>query len=341
MYKFGDTTPTLTIVIPCYNEEAVLHETTKRMSLMIEELMNEMLISPDSKILYVDDGSKDRTWDIIEEQSEGNWFVKGLKLAGNVGHQNALLAGLQVAGEHSDCVISIDADLQDDITVMRDFILKFHEGYDIVYGVRDDRTTDSFFKKNTAQFYYKLMGAMGVNLVYNHADYRLLSHRVLTQLSQFQESNLFLRGIIPLIGFKQTKVYYKRHERFAGESKYPLRKMLSFAMEGITSFSVTPIRLLTVIGIFFLLLSMGTSVYSLIQKVQGETVSGWTSLMLSIWFIGGIQLMGLGLIGEYISKIYMEVKKRPKYHIDINHYSSTNREADRRNSSPVGGQRDR
>ncbi|WP_223701220.1 glycosyltransferase family 2 protein [Sutcliffiella deserti] len=341
MFKFGGAVPILAIVIPCYNEEEVLQETTARISLVMENLITDQLVSPESKILYVDDGSADRTWKIIEEQSQENWYVKGLKLAGNVGHQNALLAGLKVASEHSDCVISIDADLQDDITVIKEFILKFHEGNDIVYGVREDRTTDSFFKKNTAQLYYRLMAAMGVNLVYNHADYRLLSHRVLTQLSQFQESNLFLRGIIPLIGFKSTKVYYKRHERFAGESKYPLKKMLSFAMEGITSFSVTPIRILTVIGIFFLLLSMGTSVYSLVQKIQGQTVSGWTSLMLSIWFIGGIQLMGLGLIGEYISKIYMEVKKRPKYHIDIDQYSFAKENADKSNHSPIGSQSER
>ncbi|MDM5157049.1 glycosyltransferase family 2 protein [Bacillus sp. DX1.1] len=322
MYQFGGNEPILTIVVPCYNEELVLHETTKRLSEVLEELISNQLISSVSKILYVDDGSKDTTWEIIEELYYKSPFVKGLKLARNVGHQNALLAGLNTAAEYSDCVISIDADLQDDVDAIKGFIEKFHEGYEVVYGVRQERKTDTFFKRNTALLFYRLMDKMGVNIVYNHADYRLLSHKVLMHLKEFKETNLFLRGIVPLVGFKSTEVYYDRHERFAGESKYPLKKMLTFAFEGITSFSVAPIRMITSIGISFLVLSIIISIYTLVQKISGETVSGWTSLMLSIWFIGGVQLMGIGLVGEYIGKIYKETKARPKYIVEVDLYSA-------------------
>lgn len=329
MFEFGGYSPILTVVVPCFNEEAVLSESTKRLSNMLEELINEYLISQESKILYVDDGSKDQTWKLIEEQSRLNGFVKGLKLAKNVGHQNALLAGLDTASERSDCVISIDADLQDDIGVMKEFIEKFHSGCDVVYGVRNDRNTDSVFKKYSAQWYYRLMKTMGVNLVYNHADYRLLSHRVLVHLKKFNETNMFLRGVIPLIGYKSAEVYYKRQERFAGESKYPLKKMLAFAIEGITSFSITPIRMVFFFGSAFILLSLIMSVYVLVQKILGQTVSGWSSIMLSIWFIGGIQLMGLGLIGEYIGKIYKEVKQRPKYLVEVDQFSPLSKVVER------------
>jgi polyisoprenyl-phosphate glycosyltransferase len=313
--------PFLTIVVPCYNEEEVLQETACQLSSLLNELLSEKLISKYSRVLFVDDGSSDSTWNLITEESKKNSFIRGLKLARNVGHQRALIAGLEVAKNYSDCVISIDADLQDDIGVIKDFLIKYHEGYDIVYGVRNKRNTDTIFKRSTAISFYKLMHKIGINLVHNHADYRLMSKRALDELSRYTEVNLFLRGIIPLIGFKTTKVYYERKERFAGQSKYPLKKMLSFAFDGITSFSVTPIRLITCIGFLLFILSVITGSYAIIQKLSGNTTSGWTSLMISIWLIGGLQLMGIGLIGEYIGKIFVEVKGRPKYAIDVDLYS--------------------
>ncbi|WP_018132120.1 glycosyltransferase family 2 protein [Effusibacillus pohliae] len=316
MNTYEDVPPVLTIVVPCYNEEEVLPETIGRLSKVLDGLIRERLIAEESTVLFVDDGSRDRTWDIIVQYNQSNPYVTGLKLAHNAGHQSALLAGLMKAKQTSDCVISIDADLQDDVDVIREFILKFHEGYEVVYGVRRSRATDTAFKRSTALWFYRLMQWMGVDIVYNHADYRLTSKRVLDNLENFKEVNLFLRGIIPLIGFKSTEVYYDRHERFAGESKYPLKKMLSFAFDGITSFSVTPIRLVTVAGFLFFLISILAGVYVLVDKLQGDTVSGWASLMISIWFIGGIQLLSLGLIGEYIGKIYKEVKRRPLYIVE-------------------------
>ena len=323
MYTFGGNVPVLTIVVPCYNEEEVLQETASRLLQIMHELISSAIVSEQSKILFVDDGSKDRTWSLIEATGRATERVKGLKLARNVGHQNALLAGLTVAANQSDCVISIDADLQDDVNVIKDFVFKFLEGYEVVYGVRNERKTDTFFKRNTALAFYRLMEWMGVSIVYNHADYRLLSHRVLQCLLNFKETNLFLRGVIPLIGFKSVKVYYDRHERFAGESKYPLKKMLAFAWEGITSFSTVPIRFLTYIGMAFVLLSFAAAIYILSSKMFGNTVSGWTSIMLSIWFIGGVQLTGLGLIGEYIGKVYKETKARPKFFIEVDNYSNS------------------
>lgn len=308
--------PVLTLVIPCYNEEEVLPETISRLTVILEELAESQLISKHSKMLFVDDGSRDKTWDIIASYNLKNPFVSGLKLAKNAGHQNALLSGLMEAKETSDCVISVDADLQDDLNAIREFIIKFKEGYDIVYGVRKSRTTDTFFKRSTAQGFYRVMSKMGVNIVYNHADYRLMSKRVLQELSNFKEVNLFLRGLVPLIGYKSTEVYYDRHERFAGESKYPLKKMLAFAFDGITSFSITPIRLISAVGFAMFGISLLITVYTIISKLLGTTVWGWSSLMLSIWFIGGLQLVALGLIGEYIGKIYKEVKQRPKYIIE-------------------------
>jgi glycosyltransferase involved in cell wall biosynthesis len=314
--------PVLTIVVPSYNEEEVLVETTQQLTNVLSSLIGEKLASPESKILFVDDGSKDQTWTLIEELTEKNKFVTGLKLSRNFGHQKALLAGMETAGNLSDCVISIDADLQDDISVIRDFMIKYNEGFDIVYGVRNSRDTDTLFKRVTAQGFYRLMDKLGVNTVYNHADYRLLSKRALEELSRYKERNLFLRGIVPLIGLKTTKVYYNRKERFAGVSKYPLKKMLSFAFDGITSFSVVPIRFITVIGILSFFLSSFAGIYALVVKLFGHTESGWTSIMISIWFIGGLLLMSVGLIGEYIGKIYEETKSRPRYSIETDLYSA-------------------
>lgn len=312
--------PTLTIVIPCYNEEEVLHETMKQLNQLMDQLTEEKLISNNSMMLFVDDGSKDNTWTIVYKEGLRNERIRGLKLARNVGHQRALLAGLLTAKDRSDCVISIDADLQDDINVIREFIIKFQEGYEIVYGVRENRDTDSFFKRNTAQAFYRLMEKLGVSLIYNHADYRLMSKRALEELSHFEEVNLFLRGIVPLIGFQSTSVYYSRKERLAGISKYPLKKMLSFAFDGITSFSITPIRFVLFSGFFAFFISLVFGIYFIWLKFFGTTVTGWTSLITSIWLIGGLQLIAIGLIGEYIGKMYIETKRRPKYVIDINTY---------------------
>lgn len=309
--------PIVTLVVPCYNEEAVLPNTIDILQHLVEELIKETLISDKSKILFVDDGSSDQTWELIYKTSLKFDRIRGLKLARNAGHQNALLAGLFAAKTVSDCVISIDADLQDDITVIRQFVEKFKEGYEIVYGVRRKRESDTFFKRKTAESFYKLMGKMGVNLVYNHADYRLMSKRALEQLERFDEVNLFLRGIVPLIGFSSTSVFYDRKERLAGETKYPLKKMISFAFNGITSFSVTPIRFVMLTGCLFFLVSLLVLSYFLGLKFLGETEIGWTSLIISIWLIGGLQLMAIGLVGEYIGKVYQESKRRPKYIVDI------------------------
>lgn len=314
--------PVLTVVVPCYNEEEVLFETTNQLSSMLSLLISEKLASNESKILYVDDGSQDKTWTIIENLIQKNPFIKGLKLSRNFGHQKALLAGLEIAEKQSDCIISIDADLQDDISIMQDFMIKYFEGNDIVYGVRKSRETDSFFKRSTAEGFYRFMNKMGVQVVYNHADYRLLSKRALQELLRFREQNLFLRGIVSLIGFKSTVVYYDRKERFAGISKYPLKKMLSFAFDGITSFSVKPIRLITIIGFLSFFISSLAGIYALIIKFTGNANSGWTSIMISLWFIGGLLLMSVGLIGEYIGKIYEETKQRPRFSIDTDLYSN-------------------
>ena len=308
--------PVLSLVVPCYNEEEVLEDTTDALVTLLKNLIGEGLVSNRSYILFVDDGSKDSTWKIIEEQSSRIPYISGLKLAANAGHQNALLAGLHSVIDLCDCSVSLDADLQDDPAVIRDFVLNYQEGYDVVYGVRNSRETDTFFKRSTAKAFYKLMIKMGVNIVNDHADFRLMSNRALKSLKQFKEVNLFLRGLVPLVGLKSTKVYYKRQERMAGESKYPLKKMLAFSLDGITSFSITPIRLVTLMGIIISLLSVLAGIYALFSKLFGITVSGWTSIILSIWFLGGIQLISLGLIGEYIGKIYKETKHRPKYFIE-------------------------
>lgn len=308
----------LSIVVPCYNEEAVLKETMRELTEIMDTLVRERKISPESMILFVDDGSRDRTWQIIEQNTLTNQYVQGLKLSRNFGHQSALIAGLETAGRYSDCVISIDADLQDDVQAIYAFIEKYHEGYDIVYGVRDKRDTDTFFKKNTALTFYRLMNRMGVRLVPNHADYRLMSRRALAELMKYKEENLFLRGIVPLLGFKSTKVYYDRKERYAGESKYPLKKMIAFAIDGITSFSIAPIKFVMNLGLILVLIGMGIGIYAFVVWLLDHTISGWTSLILSIWLVGGMQLIAIGVIGEYIGKIFKETKRRPRYTIEWN-----------------------
>ncbi len=306
----------LYMVIPCYNEQEVLPETSRQLKEVLYGLMDAEKISRESRIMFVNDGSKDGTWPIIEKLHAEEPLFVGLKLSRNKGHQNALLAGLMTAKEYADVTISMDADLQDDISVIEKFMDKYYEGCDIVYGVRSSRKKDTFFKKFTAQGFYKMMMAMGVDIVYNHADCRLMSKRSLYDLEKFKEVNLFLRGIVPLIGYKSEVVTYERNERFAGESKYPLKKMLAFAMDGITSFSIKPIRMITSLGVLIFACSILMLLYSFIQHIWGNTISGWTSMMFSIWAIGGLQILAIGVIGEYIGKIYMETKERPKYIIE-------------------------
>ena len=308
----------LYVVVPCYNEEEVLHETTKRLKIKLTELIKNKIISEKSKVMYVNDGSKDKTWDIICDINKKEKLFTGISLSRNRGHQNALLAGLMTAKEYADVVISMDADLQDDIDAMDEMIEKYKKGSDIVYGVRSSRKKDSFFKRVTAQGFYKFMKFMGVDIVYNHADYRLTSKRALNSFSEFGEVNLFLRGMFPLVGYKSDVVYYERNERFAGESKYPLKKMLNFAWDGITSFSVKPIRLVLKIGILIFILSLLMLIYCLIVKILGKTVAGWTFIVGSIWLIAGIQMLSIGIIGEYVGKIYNESKRRPRYIISCN-----------------------
>ncbi len=306
----------LALVVPCYNEEAVMKISSEALRGVLEDLIRKKKIAEDSFVLFVDDGSKDRTWELIEEEHRLHSNVKGLKLAGNVGHQFALTAGLITARDCSDVTVSIDADLQDDVAVIEEMIDKFHEGNDIVYGVRKDRSSDTFFKRFTAQSFYKLMAMMGVKTVYNHADFRLMSRRAVEQFSKYRETNLFLRGMMPLIGYQTDCVYYERKERVAGESKYPLKKMLALAFNGISSFSVKPISLITTLGIGIIVLSFLAAVYALWSYFTGRVTAGWTSLILSIWFLGGVQLVSIGLIGQYIGKIYIELKQRPRYNIE-------------------------
>ena len=303
----------LYLVIPCYNEEEVLPETSKRLKEKYTALMNEGKIDADSKIVFVNDGSKDRTWEMIRELHESDPVFRGICLSRNKGHQNALMAGLMTVKSECDAAISMDADLQDDIDAIDGMVDRSREGYEVVYGVRSSRKKDTFFKRTTAEGFYKVMRAMGVETVYNHADYRLMSRRALEALSEFDEVNLFLRGIVPLVGFKSTEVTYERGERFAGESKYPLKKMLAFATEGITSMSIKPIRLITTLGFLVFLFSIGVLIYSIIRKFTGYTVPGWAFLAVSIWALGGVQLLAIGVIGEYIGKIYLETKHRPKF----------------------------
>lgn len=306
----------LYLVIPCYNEEEVLHETAKQLTAKLSEMIERKQISPESKMVFVNDGSKDKTWPIIRELHETNPLVLGVNLSRNKGHQNALLAGLMTVKEYADMVISLDADLQDDVNAIDQFVEKYYEGCDVVYGVRSARDTDTFFKKFTAQGFYKLMKLLGVDIVYNHADYRLMSKRALNELENFKEVNLFLRGIVPLIGFQSDVVTYERHERFAGESKYPLKKMMNFAFDGITSFSVKPIRMVTSLGLIIFTISILMLIFFLVTHFTGHTVPGWTTIVISVWAIGGLQLLATGVIGEYIGKIYMETKARPKYIVE-------------------------
>ena len=307
---------TLYVVIPCYKEEEVLPETARRLKSKMAALVEQGRIAPDSRVMFVNDGPRARTWEIIARLHQENRLFSGVNLSRNRGHQNALLAGLMTAMNFADMVISMDADLQDDIEAMDAMVDAYHNGYDIVYGVRSSRKTDTFFKRFTAESFYKLMKLLGVDIVFNHADYRLMSKRALQGLSQFKEVNLFLRGIVPQIGYPWTTVEYERHERFAGESKYPLKKMLAFAFDGITSFSVKPMRMILNLGAVVFVISLLMLLWALIARVTGSSVAGWTSLMGSIWLIGGIQLLSLGVVGEYVGKIYSETKARPRFIIE-------------------------
>ena len=306
----------LYIVIPCYNEQEVLPETSKRLAEKYKQLVDHNKISDKSRIVFVDDGSKDNTWTMIEELHKESVIFSGVKLSRNKGHQNALLAGLSTVSGLADAYISMDADLQDDINAIDGFIEEFEKGNEVVYGVRSARKKDTFFKKYTAEMFYKLMSHMGAEVVFNHADYRLLGDRALKALLEFKEVNLFLRGIVPMVGFKSSKVYYERNERFAGESKYPLKKMIAFATQGITSLSIKPIRMIMSVGFFTVFVSFAMLVYFLVRHFTGNTVSGWTSTIVSIWALGGLQLLAIGVIGEYIGKIYLETKERPRFIIE-------------------------
>ncbi len=306
----------LAIVVPCYNEEEVLPDSISKLRSVLGDLRKSCGISKDSFILLVDDGSRDRTWEIIKENHDSSSDVWGQKLSRNCGHQSALLSGLMTARERADISISIDADLQDDIGVIKDMVDKYHEGCEIVYGIRGSRKKDSFFKRNTAQGYYKLLSSMGVKTVYNHADFRLMSKKALDELALYQESNLYLRGLIPLLGLKTGEVVYERGIRQAGESKYPLKKMLALAINGITSFSTEPIKMVLKTGVIALFICLAAAVYAFVSYISGNVEKGWTSLILSIWFLGGVQLIAIGVIGEYVGRIYSEVKHRPLYHVE-------------------------
>ena len=308
--------PKLMVVIPCYNEQEVLPETSKRLREKMTSLVEKGMIAPDSRVLLVNDGSRDNTWEMIAKLHTEDPLFEGVKLSRNRGHQNALLAGLMTAKNRCDISISMDADLQDDMDAMDRFIEKYNEGCDVVYGVRNKRDTDTAFKRTTALAFYKLMKGLGVDITYNHADYRLMSSRALDALAQFGEVNLFLRGLAPLVGFQSDVVTYDRAERFAGESKYPFKKMLAFAIDGITSFSVKPLRLITGVGMGIFVVSLFMLLYALISWLCGRAVDGWTSTLCSIWMVGGIQLLSLGVIGEYVGKIYNETKHRPRFIIE-------------------------
>ena len=307
------TVPVLYIVIPCYNEEEALPITAKRLTELTDDMIRREIIAPASRILLVDDGSKDRTWQVISSLHAADRRFEGVKLAHNAGHMNALWAGMTMAEPKCDCVITIDADLQDDVEAMYGFLEHYRNGADVVSGVRSSREKDTFLKRTTAQGFYRLMNRLGVEMVYNHADYRLLSKRALQALLSFGEVNMFLRGMVPMLGFRTATVEYERGERVAGESKYPLKKMIAFAIEGITSLSNRPIRYVTVLGLLCGLLGVAMGVYVLVSLFRGHTVAGWASIMMSVWLLGGMQLVALGLIGEYVGKIYMETKRRPKF----------------------------
>ena len=311
----------LIIVVPCYNEEEILTYSIEKFTGVIKNLIEKSKIASNSGILFVNDGSRDGTWEIIQNEYAKNPYVYGLGLAGNVGHQNALFAGLQTAAEICDFSISIDADLQDDIEVIEQMVDEYLSGADIVYGVRSERKTDTFFKRFTAQSFYRIMEMMGVKTVYNHADFRLMSARAMKQLGQYKERNLFLRGMVPLIGYKTATVTYARKERLAGESKYPLKKMLSFAWDGITSFSIKPISMIMTFGGVIVACSVIAFIYTLVSYFMGHVSPGWSSLMISIWFLGGVQLLFIGVVGQYVGKTYIESKERPRYNVEkfLNH----------------------
>ena len=308
--------PTLFLVLPCYNEEAVLPSTAKTLREKMRALIDAGTISADSRVVFVNDGSKDKTWEIIERLHAADELFRGISLSRNRGHQNAMLAGLLTVKDECDAAITLDADLQDDVDAIDAMLEKFAAGNEIVYGVRSSRTSDTFFKRTTALGFYRLMKALGAETVNNHADFRLMSARAIAALDEFREVNLFLRGLVPLVGFQSDRVYYERKARTAGETKYPLKKMLAFAFEGITSFSVKPIRMIAWLGALIFFASIVMLIYSLIRHVTGHTVSGWTSLAVSIWALGGIQLFSLGVIGEYVGKVYLETKRRPRFIVD-------------------------
>ena len=321
---------TLFLVIPCYNEEEMLEETTRQLKTKITDLIKKSKITDDSRIMYVNDGSKDKTWELIQKIDKKEKYFTGISLSRNRGHQNALLAGLMTAKEYADIIISMDADLQDDINAIDEMIEKYYQGNDIVYGVRNSRKKDTVFKRVTAQGFYKFMQMMGVDIIYNHADFRLTSKRVLDEFEHFGEVNLFLRGMFPLVGFQYDIVYYERKERMAGESKYPLKKMLAFAWDGITSFSVKPMKLVLNTGIVIFIISILMIIYSIVRKLTGQTVSGWTFTVCSIWLIAGIQMLSIGIVGQYIGKIYSEVKQRPRYIISRNLIEEKNKNEKKR-----------
>lgn len=306
----------LYLAIPCYNEQEVLRDSAEKLKNKFNQMIGDGKISNDSKIVFIDDGSKDKTWDIICELHNENPVFRGIKLSRNRGHQNALLAGLMTLKDQADAVISIDADLQDDINTFDDMVAKYEDGCDVVYGVRSKRETDTFFKRFTAEAFYKILNKMGAKVIFNHADFRLMSRRALEAFSMYKETNIFLRGMIPLVGYKSDIVTYERSERLAGESKYPLKKMLALAWEGITSMSIQPIRMITWLGTIVFAISIIMVIYSLISFFAGWTVSGWASILCSIWAIGGLQLLAVGIIGEYIGKIYLEVKHRPRFIVE-------------------------
>ena len=306
---------TLYIVVPCYNEEEVLGETASRLKTKMCSLINEGKISQTSRVLFVNDGSRDQTWAMIKDHSLMDKLFSGISLSRNRGHQNALLAGLMTVRGKADMVISMDADLQDDINAVDSMVDEYLNGYDVVYGVRNKRDKDTFFKKFTAEGYYKLLEAMGCQIVFNHADYRLLSSRALDALSEYGEQNMFIRGIIPMLGYKTSTVGYERGERFAGESKYPLKKMLALAFDGILSLSLRPLRFITGLGVLMLLLTVALFIYSIVRLCMGHTILDWKIITISIWGVGGLTLLALGIIGEYIGRVYIELKGRPRYHI--------------------------
>lgn len=308
----------LYLVIPCYNEEEVLEETTRQLKIKIEKLVKDKVISDKSRVMYVNDGSRDKTWELIEKIDKQEKYFTGISLSRNRGHQNALLGGLMTAKKYADVIISMDADLQDDINAIDEMLEKYYAGCDIVYGVRSARKKDTFFKRVTAEGFYKFMKALGVDCVYNHADYRLTSKRVLDEFENFKEVNLFLRGMFPLVGFKSDVVYYERNERFAGESKYPLKKMLNFAWDGITSFSVKPLRLIASIGFFLTLVGIGIGIYVLVALILKMKIASFVLSTMSIWFVGGLNMISIGIVGEYIGKIYSETKARPRFIISKN-----------------------